>query len=176
MADLRGSRDELLARRRRLLGPSLRLSYREPLEVVRGEGAYLFDAAGRRYLDLVNNVAHVGHCHPRVVEAGCRQMARLNTNTRYLDAIRLDYAARLLATLPADLDTCFFVCSGSEANDLALRLARAATGRRGVLVVDTAYHGNLTSLVEISPYPFDGPGGAGCPPHVGVVPAPDSYR
>ena len=125
--------EDLLARRRRLLGPSLSLSYRRPLTIVRGEGAYLYDDDGRAYLDLVNNVAHVGHAHPRVVEAAARQKALLETNTRYLHPAILDYAERLIATLPPPLEVVYLVNSGSEANELALRLARAAHGstRRG---------------------------------------------
>jgi 4-aminobutyrate aminotransferase-like enzyme len=137
---------------------------------------YLYDEAGRAYLDAVNNVPHVGHCHPRVVQAGQQQMAVLNTNTRYLHDHLAQYAQRLCATLPEPLRVCFFVCTGSEANDLALRLARTHTGRQDVVVVDGAYHGNLTSLVEISPYKFDGPGGQGAPPYVHKVPMPDVYR
>ncbi len=178
MSDNRSSREcsgTPIERRRRSIGAAVRLSYRRPLEIVRGEGARLFDA-GRSYLDLVNNVSHVGHCHPRVAEAASRQMATLNTNTRYLHRGILEYAERLAATLPESLEVCFFVCSGSEANDLALRLARAATGRRGVIAVDGAYHGNLGSLIDISSYKFDGPGGAGAPDHVAVVPSPDVYR
>ncbi len=167
---------DLLAARRRLLGPSLSVSYRRPLEIVRGSGAFLYDEAGRAYLDVVNNVAHVGHCHPRVVRAGQRQMAVLNTNTRYLHASILRYAERLRETLPPPLSVCFFVCSGSEANELALRLARAHTGGLALAVVEGAYHGNTTALVEASPYKFDGPGGAGAPPHVHKVPMPDDYR
>ena len=166
----------LLDERARRLGPSLRLSYREPLEIIRGEGAYLVARDGRRFLDLVNNVCHVGHCHPRVVEALAAQAARLNTNTRYLHETVVEYARRLTDLLPDPLEVCYFVCSGSEANDLALRLARAATGRRGVVALEGAYHGNLGSLVEISHYKFAGPGGFECPPHVEVAPAPDVYR
>ena len=151
----------MLDARRRLLGPSLSLSYRTPLHIVRGEGAYLYDADGRAYLDCVNNVAHVGHAHPRVVEAGTAQMRLLNTNTRYLHELVLRYAERLTALVPEHLEVCYFVNSGSEANELALRLARAATGRPDVAAVDVAYHGNTQRLVEISPYKFDGPGGAG---------------
>ncbi len=168
--------DGLRARRRRVLGPSLSLSYRSPLTIVRGEGAYLFDADGRAYLDLVNNVAHVGHAHPRVVEAAARQKAILETNTRYLHPAVLDYAERLIATLPPALEVAFLVNSGSEANELALRLARAATGRRDVAVLEGAYHGNTGGLVDISPYKFDGPGGTGRPEHVHVAPLPDPYR
>jgi 4-aminobutyrate aminotransferase-like enzyme len=168
--------DALLARRRRLLGPSLSLSYRTPLHTVRGEGAYLYDAEGRAYLDCVNNVAHVGHAHPRVVEAGAAQMRLLNTNTRYLHDTVLTYTERLLALLPEHLEVAFFTNSGSEANELALRLARAATGRPDVACVDVAYHGNTQRLVEISPYKFNGPGGAGRRDDVQVVPLPDPYR
>jgi 4-aminobutyrate aminotransferase-like enzyme len=168
--------DEILAARRRLLGPSLSLSYRTPLHIVRGEGAYLFDADGRAYLDCVNNVAHVGHAHPRVVEAGAAQMRLLNTNTRYLHETVVLYAERLTALLPDHLEVCFFTNSGSEANELALRLARAATGRPDVATVDVAYHGNTQRLIEVSPYKFDGPGGAGRRDDVQVVPLPDVYR
>jgi 4-aminobutyrate aminotransferase-like enzyme len=169
-------RESLRDRRRRLLGPSLSLSYRQPLHIVRGMGAYLYDADGRAYLDCVNNVAHVGHAHPRVVDAGARQMALLNTNTRYLHDAVLDYAQRLIGTMPSPLEVAWFVNSGSEANELALRLARAASDRRDVAVLDVAYHGNTSGLVDISPYKFDGPGGAGRPEHVHVAPLPDPYR
>ncbi len=168
--------EEILRLRERYVGPSLSISYREPLDIVRGEGQYLFDEEGRAYLDCVNNVCHVGHCHPRVVEAAARQMALLNTNTRYLHGHLVEYARRLAGTMPGDLEVCFFVCSGSEANELALRLARSATGRRGVIVVEGAYHGNTSGLIEISPYKFDGPGGEGRPAHVRVAPMPDGYR
>ncbi|RMF64820.1 MAG: aminotransferase class III-fold pyridoxal phosphate-dependent enzyme, partial [Bacteroidetes bacterium] len=170
------SPEEILRLRARHLGPSLSLSYRTPLKIVRGEGAYLFDETGRAYLDCVNNVCHVGHAHPRVVEAACRQMAVLNTNTRYLHDHLVDYAVRLTETLPEPLRVCFFVNSGSEANDLALRLARAHTGGTDVVVLDGAYHGNLSSLIDLSPYKFNGPGGAGAPPHTHVAPMPDPYR
>jgi len=166
----------LAAERRRRLGPSLSLAYRVPLEIVRGSGAFLYDQSGRAYLDVVNNVAHVGHCHRRVVEAGQRQMAVLNTNTRYLHPHIVRYAERLTALLPAPLRVCFFVCSGSEANELALRLARAHTRGQDVIVVDGAYHGNTAALIDVSPYKFDGPGGGGAPPHVHKVPMPDDYR
>ncbi|MFO7538969.1 MAG: aminotransferase class III-fold pyridoxal phosphate-dependent enzyme, partial [Chloroflexota bacterium] len=158
------------------LGPMLSLSYQEPLHIVRGEGQYLYDVRGRPYLDMVNNVAHVGHSHPRVVAALAAQARLLNTNTRYLHETILSYAERLTATLPPPLSVCFFVNSGSEANDLALRLARTHTSRQEIIVVDGAYHGNLTSLIEISPYKFNGPGGQGAPDHVHVSPMPDPYR
>jgi 4-aminobutyrate aminotransferase-like enzyme len=125
---------------------------------------------------VVNNVAHVGHCHPRVAEAIRRQSAVLNTNTRYLHPVLAEYAERLAACLPSPLSVCFFVCSGSEANELALRLARTHTGREDVVVVDHAYHGNTSSLVSMSPYKFNGPGGRGAPPWVHTVVMPDPYR
>ena len=168
--------EEKLRLREKHLSSALSLSYREPLDIVRGEGAYLIDTGGRRYLDLVNNVCHVGHCHPHVVRAAAEQMATLNTNTRYLHENILRYAERLTATFPAPLEVAFFVCSGSEANDLALRLARAATGGRTVCVLDGAYHGALSTLVDISPYKYDGPGGDGRPEHVVQAPMPDTYR
>jgi 4-aminobutyrate aminotransferase-like enzyme len=152
------------------------VSYRRPLHIVRGAMQFLIDAEGRRYLDAVNNVAHVGHAHPDVVRAGQRQMAVLNTNTRYLHELMVAYAERLTSMLPEPLRVCFFVCSGSEANELALRLARAHTSERDVIVLEAGYHGNTTTLVEVSPYKFDGPGGGGAPPWVQKVPMPDTYR
>jgi len=163
-------------RRARCLGPSLSLSYARPLTIVEGRGQWLYDDCGRRYLDAVNNVPHVGHCHPRVVAAGQRQMAVLNTNTRYLHENVVRYAERLAATMPDPLEVCFFVCSGSEANELALRLARAHTGRRDWLVVDGAYHGNTQQLVELSSYKYKGRGGFAREPRVHEVPMPDVYR
>jgi 4-aminobutyrate aminotransferase-like enzyme len=143
---------------------------------VRGWKQYLYDADGREYIDAYNNVAHVGHSHPRVVAAAARQMAVLNTNTRYLHEAILKYAERLVAKCPSPLSVCWFVNSGSEANELALRLARAHTGRAGVIVTEGAYHGNTQRLIEVSPYKFNGPGGAGPGPGVRVVPIPDDYR
>ncbi|WP_158557942.1 aminotransferase class III-fold pyridoxal phosphate-dependent enzyme [Spongiactinospora gelatinilytica] len=166
----------LAARRRTNFSRALGLSYGEPLHIVRGEGAYLYDEADRPWLDLVNNVCHVGHCHPRVVEAVSRQVALLNTNTRYLHESVVEYAHRLVELLPDPLRVCFFVNSGSEANDLALRLATAHTGARDVLVLDHAYHGHLSSQVALSPYKFDGPGGQGGPTTTHVCELPDPYR
>jgi 4-aminobutyrate aminotransferase-like enzyme len=137
---------------------------------------YLYDDEGRCYIDAYNNVPHVGHCHPRVVEAGAGQMGVLSTNTRYLSDRLTEYADRLLATLPPSLDVCYFVNSASEANELALRLTRASTGRRDMIVLEAAYHGNTTSLIDISPYKHAGPGGAGAPDWVHVAPLPDDYR
>ena len=174
--DVSLSRQELLADRRKLIGPSLSLAYREPLVIVRGQGQHLFDEKGRAYLDCVNNVCHVGHCHPRVAEAAREQMAVLNTNTRYLHPNILEYARRLTESLPEPLEVCFFVNSGSEANDLALRLARTFTGQRDMIVVDHAYHGHTAALIEISPYKFDGPGGGGAPETTHKVTMPDEFR
>jgi 4-aminobutyrate aminotransferase-like enzyme/Ser/Thr protein kinase RdoA (MazF antagonist) len=170
------SDDEIRAARVQHLSPNLSLAYRKPLHIVRGHMQYLYDAEGREYIDAVNNVAHVGHCHPRVVEAGRQQMAVLNTNTRYLHSLVVTYAERLCATLPAPLSVCFFVNSGSEACDLALRLARTHTGTRTTVVIDGAYHGNSFELVRISPYKYDGPGGSGQPEYVRKVATPDIYR
>ncbi len=162
--------------RRYVLGRSLSLAYEAPLKIVRGDGVHLVDEHGDRYLDMVNNVCHVGHCHPRVVAASQRQMSTLNTNSRYLHDNLVEYSRRLTATLPPELSVVFMVNSGSEANDLALRLARTYTHNRDVITVDHVYHGNLTSIVEISPYKFDGPGGQGRPDHVHVAEMPDLYR
>jgi 4-aminobutyrate aminotransferase-like enzyme len=137
---------------------------------------YLYDEDGRRYLDLVNNVCHVGHCHPYVVAAATQQMAELNTNTRYLHDNLAEYALRLTGTFPEPLEVCFFANSGTEANDLALRLARAHTGSKEIIVLDHAYHGHSPSLVEISPYKCEGPGGEGLAGHAHKVPMPDAYR
>jgi 4-aminobutyrate aminotransferase-like enzyme len=168
--------EQILKARTEHVGRSLSISYQQPLKIVRGSMQYLYDEDGRAYLDAVNNVCHVGHNHPRVVKAGQEQMAVLNTNTRYLHEDLVRYAGRLCATLPEPLRVCYFVCSGSEANELALRLARTHTNHKDIIVVDAAYHGNTTTLVEISPYKFNGPGGAGKPPYVHVVPMPDVYR
>ena len=144
--------ESLLERRRRILGRNLSVAYETPLHIVRGAMQYLYDDAGRQYLDAYNNVAHVGHCHPKVVAAGQRQMEVLNTNTRYLSELILEYAEKLTATLPESLSVCFFVNSGSEANELAIRLARAHTKARDMIVLEHAYHGNTTTLIDISPY------------------------
>lgn len=168
---------ELIRERSRVMAPSLSASYEIPLKILKGQGQYLYDYNGRPFLDLYNNVCHVGHCHPMVVKAGQKQMALLNTNTRYLYDGLTAYAQRLCDTLPAPLDTCFFVNSGSEANELALRIARTVTGRKDMLVVDNAYHGHTSAMIDISPYKFMGTGGRGRPePWVHVVPVADGYR
>jgi len=169
-------RKDTQARRRRVLGPSLSLAYEDPIEIVRGRGQFLYDSNGYAYLDCVNNVCHVGHSHPRVVSAMAAQAAVLNTNTRYLHPAIVAYAERLTATLPDPLSVCYFVNSGSEANELAVRLARAHTGRRDAIVLDDAYHGNTSTLVDLSPYKCEGPGGMGLPDWVHKVEKPDPYR
>jgi 4-aminobutyrate aminotransferase-like enzyme len=166
----------LVARRQRVLGRSLSLSYDAPIHAVRGVGAYLYDAEGREYVDCVNNVAHVGHEHPHVVRAAQRQMGVLNTNTRYLHENVLAYAERLSAHFPDPLSVCFFVNSGSEANELALRMARAHTGGSGIVALEGGYHGNTQGMVDVSHYKFAGPGGSGPPPWVRAAAMPDPYR
>ena len=166
--------NSILEKRYNLLGRNLSIAYDRPLNIVRGSMQYLYDDEGRRYLDAYNNVAHVGHCHPKVVAAGQKQMELLNTNTRYLNETILEYATNLTATLPESLSICFFVNSGSEANELALRLARVHTKARDLIVLEHAYHGNTTTLIDISPYKHDGPGGEGAPAWVHKVPLPAS--
>lgn len=167
---------ETLHYRREHLGRNLSVSYQKPLKMLRGWRQYLFDHTGRRYLDTVNNVAHAGHEHPRVVRAGQRQMAVLNTNTRYLHDNLRQFSEALLATFPPGLDVVFLVNSGSEANELALRLARTYTGRQDMIALQAGYHGNTQACVDISSYKFDGPGGKGRPAHVQLAPLPDAFR
>ena len=162
--------------RKQHLGKSLSLSYDTPLKIVRGSGAFLEDHTGRRYLDTVNNVAHAGHEHPRVVNAGQAQMAVLNTNTRYLHDTINQFAEALLATFPPALSVVHFVNSGSEANELALRMAKAATGQRDMIVVEVGYHGNTSACIDISSYKFEGKGGQGAPAYTHIVPLPDAFR
>ena len=166
----------ILESRNTTMNPSLSLSYRTPIHTLRGSMQFLYDETGRRYLDAVNNVPHVGHCHPRVVDAANRQARLLSTNTRYLYSPITDYCERLLAKFPDPLSVCFLTNSGSEANDLALRLARHYTDRTDLVILDHAYHGNLASLIDISPYKHDGKGGSGRPGHVHKADIPDRYR
>jgi 4-aminobutyrate aminotransferase-like enzyme/Ser/Thr protein kinase RdoA (MazF antagonist) len=167
---------ETLSARRELLGKNLSISYQHPLKIVRGWKQFLYDDTGRAYLDVYNNVPLVGHSHPRVVRAVQEQIALLNTNTRYLHDNVNRYSERLTRLLPEPLRVCYFLNSGSEANELALRLARAHTGREDIIVLEHAYHGHTTTLIDISPYKFDGPGGRGRKPWVHVAPIPDDYR
>lgn len=163
----------MIERRNKLLGPAYRLFYDEPVHIVRGEGVWLYDSDGQNYLDMYNNVPHVGHCHPHVVEALCKQIATLNTHTRYLHENVLDYAERLTAKFPDVLDTAMFSCTGSEANELALRIARACTGGTGLIVTDYAYHGNTKAIYEISVEDIPA---SEIPDYVLTVPSPDVYR
>lgn len=161
----------LISRRADLLGPAYRLFYDEPVHLVRGEGVWLYDADGEAYLDAYNNVPSVGHCHPKVVEALTRQAGTLNTHTRYLHENILEYAEELLATFPDEIERLMLTCTGSEANDLALRIANTQTGGKGIVVTDLAYHGVTMAVAEMSPC-F----GLALPTHVRTVAPPDAYR
>ena len=163
----------LVERRKATFGAASVLFYREPLKMVRAAGAYLYASDGRRYLDFYNNVPSVGHCHPKVVEAVAKQLGEINIHSRYLHDTVHDYAEKLLATFPPALSNIVFTCSGSEANDLALRIAKKASGGTGFIVTETAYHGNTSAVTEISPssYKTGAP-----PPHIRTVPAPDPRR
>ena len=166
--------DETLRRRRdRALAPSYQLFYDDPVHLVRGEGVWLFDHDGRRYLDAYNNVPSVGHAHPRVVAALTEQASLLNTHTRYLHGNVIELAERLGASLPGDLGVCYFVCTGTEANDLAVEIARTSTGHHGVVVTESSYHGNsaLVRLLSTDGYPAEER-----PDWLGVVEPPNTYR
>jgi 4-aminobutyrate aminotransferase-like enzyme len=167
---------ETLAGRKTFLGKNLSISYSQPLKIVRGRMQYLYDDAGRAYLDTYNNVPLVGHSHPRVVRAVQEQLGVLNTNTRYLHDNVVRYAESLTQRMPEPLRVCYFVNSGSEANELALRLARAHTRQEDIIVLEHAYHGHTNTLIDISPYKFNGPGGRGRKPWVHVAPIADDYR
>lgn len=167
---------DLILFRKEHLGKTLSLSYDKPLHIVRGEGVYLMDVEGRKYLDTVNNVNHVGHQHPKVVAAGQRQMAVLNTNTRYLHQEIVAYAQALLKKLPPHLSVIHIVNSGSEANELALRMARTVTGNRDMLAIEVGYHGNTNAVMDVSSYKFAAPGGSGKPEATHILPLPDPYR
>lgn len=170
------SNDELIKYRKKHLGKSLSLQYRTPIKMVRGAGQYLMDQFGRKYLDTVNNVAHVGHEHCAVVKAGQEQMALINTNSRYLHENINDLAKELIETLPPELSVLHFVNSGSEANELAIRMVKAATGERDIIASEVGYHGNTNMCVDISSYKFDGKGGQGAPEHTHIFPLPDAFR
>lgn len=163
----------LLERRERSLGKAYRLFYEPPVHIVSGEGVWLWDADGNKYLDVYNNVPHVGHCHPRVVAAICEQARTLNTHTRYLHERVIEYAEKLTARFPVGLDIAMFACTGTEANELALRLARARTGATGMIVTDNAYHGNSWAIAQITTTYESSEKRAG---NIVTVPSPDSYR
>ena len=161
----------LEARRARLMGPNVPTFYRSPVHIVRGQGVWLWDAQGKRYLDCYNNVAHVGHCHPRVVAAIAQQAAMLNTHTRYHHDLVLDYIERLTATLGHGVSQAIMVCTGSEANDLALRMAQAVTGKTGIIATDATYHGNTAAVSQLS---TRRPPIGGRAPNVRLVPSPET--
>ncbi|KAF5300152.1 hypothetical protein FQR65_LT09243 [Abscondita terminalis] len=168
---------ETIALRQQYLSPSYDLFFRnDPLKIVRGKGQFMYDELGNAYLDCINNVAHVGHCHPKVVQAGCEQMALTCTNNRFLHDNIVLCAKKLISTMPKQLSVCFFLNSGSEANDLALRLAQIHTGNKDVITLDHAYHGHLLSTIDISPYKLNKPGGPPKKDYVHIAPCPDSYR
>lgn len=160
-------------RRERLMGPNVPTFYRNPVNLVRGEGVWLWDASGKRYLDCYNNVAHVGHSHPKVVEAIARQAATLNTHTRYLHDLVLDYIERLGATFNHGTTQAIMACTGSEANDVALRMAQAVNGKTGIIATDNTYHGNTALVSTLS---SRRPPIGGYPGNVRLVPSPDSLR
>ncbi|XP_026554012.1 ethanolamine-phosphate phospho-lyase [Pseudonaja textilis] len=171
------SKAETLALRQKHIGPSCKVFFaKDPIKIVQARGQYMFDENGEKYLDCINNVAHVGHSHPDVVKAAVKQMELLNTNSRFLHDNLVQYAKRLTTTLPEKLSVCYFVNSGSEANDLALRLARQYSGHYDVITLDHAYHGHVTSLIDISPYKFNQLGKEAKKEFVHVAPSPDIYR
>ena len=163
--------ETLAERRARLMGPNVPTFYRHPVHIVRGDGVWLWDADGKRYLDCYNNVPHVGHCHPRVVQAIAAQAATLNTHTRYLHDLVLDYLERLTATFSHGISQGILTCTGSEANDIALRMAQAATGKTGIIATDATYHGNTMAVSQLSTRK---PPIGGRWPNVRLVPAPNS--
>ncbi len=168
--------NNILATRKKVAGRSLSISYKKPLYMVRGYMQYLYTNDGRRYLDTVNNVAHVGHEHPGVVGAAQRQIAVLNTNTRYLHQDLGKFAEELLSTFPTELQVVHFVNSGSEANELAIRMAKTMTGGSDWIVVEHGYHGNTNACIDLSSYKFDGKAGSGAPVGTHVLPIPDTFR
>ena len=170
------SNEALIQYRKQHLGKSLSLQYKTPLKMVRGAGQYLIDPFGRKYLDTVNNVAHVGHEHFDVVKAGQNQMALINTNSRYLHDNINALAKELIETLPEELNVLHFVNSGSEANELAVRMVKATTGERDIIASEVGYHGNANMCIDISSYKFDGKGGKGAPEHTHLFPLPDTFR
>ncbi|CRK87381.1 CLUMA_CG001183, isoform A [Clunio marinus] len=174
------SKSETIELRNKIIGKSCQLFYKnDPLKIVRGKGQFMYDEEGTRYLDCINNVATVGHCHPKVVQAGSSQMSVISTNNRFLHDELIKCAQNLIERMPHDsLSVCFFVNSGSEANDLALRLARAHTQQKDIITLDHAYHGHIISCMEISPYKFNRPGNIDVkkPDFVHVASCPDVYR
>ncbi|XP_034020731.1 ethanolamine-phosphate phospho-lyase [Thalassophryne amazonica] len=177
MATEKMDKNKTVALRKKYIGPSCQIFFPyNPIKIVQAKGQYMYDEKGARYLDCINNVAHVGHCHPDVVKAGAEQMELLNTNSRFLHDNLVLYAQRLQASLPDELSVCYFVNSGSEANDLALQLARHCTGHRDIIMLQNAYHGHLSSLIDISPYRYHQLSDYERNHFVHVAPSPDVYR
>ncbi len=170
------SNNDLIKYRKQHLGKSLSLQYKTPIKMVRGSGVYLIDQFGNKYLDTVNNVAHVGHENYNVVKAGQQQMSLINTNSRYLHENINELAKELIETLPPELNVLHFVNSGSEANELAIRMAKAVTGEKDIIASEIGYHGNANMCIDISSYKFDGKGGNGAPEHTQIFPLVDSFR
>lgn len=168
--------DLLLQKRHQNIGQNLSIGYKDKLKIVKGALQYLYDDKGRTFVDCVNNPSHVGHCHPSVVRKMQKQIATLNTNTRYLNDSIVEYAEKLKDTLPKNLNICYFVNSGSEANDLAIRMSRHYTKQKDIIVLDHAYHGTSTIAMEMSPYKFDNKGGFGKMPWIHKAINPDLYR
>ncbi|MCP5089241.1 MAG: aminotransferase class III-fold pyridoxal phosphate-dependent enzyme [Rhodobacteraceae bacterium] len=166
----------ILADRQAHFGRNVKLSYADPVMFLRGWKHHLFDEWGRPYLDAYNNVPHVGHAHPRIQAIAADQLKRMNSNTRYLHPAQTAFAEKVLSKMPEHLSVCFFVNSGTEANELALRLARAHTGGRDMITPDQGYHGNTTGAVDVSAYKFNKPGGGGQPDWVHLVEVADDYR
>ena len=158
------------------IGRNLSISYEKHLKIDKAALQYLYDDKGNTYIDCVNNVSHIGHCHPSLVRVMQKQIASLNTNTRYLNNHLIDYAQKLTASLPAGLNVCYFTNSGSEANDLAIRISRHCTKQKDIIVLDHAYHGTSTATIEMSPYKFDREGGIGQMPWIHKAINPDLYR
>ncbi|MFT5132114.1 MAG: 4-aminobutyrate aminotransferase-like enzyme [Gammaproteobacteria bacterium] len=165
---------ELLERRYRLMGAGAPLFYDEPVHIVRGEGVYMYDADGRQYLDVYNNVPHVGHCHPHIVAALAKQAETLNVHSRYLHETVLDYTERLTATFDSSLSMAVLTCTGTESNEVALRMARHHSGKMGIICSNFTYHGNSTAVWELATTFHDG--GESLSPNVRAVPFPDAYR
>ena len=167
---------DLLFKRKSLISENFSISYKKPLHMLEAKGQYFYDDKGREYLDCVNNISHVGHSHAKIHEAMTLQNLKLNTNTRYLYKIINDYSKKLLNKFPKKLDTVFFVCTGSEANDLAYRIAQNYTNSKDVLVMNNAYHGHTNTLIDLSPYKFNGKGGSGKMDYVHIADMPDGIR
>jgi len=168
--------NQLIEYRKNYIGPNFSLHYDEPLHLVKSKGLYLYDSSGNKYMDAIGNINTVGHCHEHVVKAIYNQLSILNTNTRYLYDIMEKYSKKLLRYFPKNLSVIYFVCSGSEANDLAMRMASNFTNGTEYLVIDNGYHGHTKSLIDLSPYKFNGKGGKGKKPYVHVLDMPEGVR